>query len=239
MHRYTDVSQAVSSLLMKCGCCPSHDAHIPKWEGGTVVYFDKGWKIPLPSLGMLHHPWAWACFSGFFLPEVLSWESSAESHAAGQKLAGLQLRLPRQEAQFIFFSRMYIKAQKASGGISAGTPLMNRMTTLHSLFSFFSTRPHSPPSVLKPPTLNSLSSTDETRLNAAQTSSVPIFSVRRFWEAHFLTSRLFLFILFDMIWVRKSFRCLHSTSESQSFQRSPPMLIGWSITHVWQALLSK
>lgn len=105
--KHTLFSQAVSNLLMKCMCCSSHDAHLPKWEGGMAVYFDNGWKILLPSLHMLHHLWAFAAhFSAFFLPEVVSWGSSAESHTAGQTHAGL--RVPRQEAQFIsFFQDVY------------------------------------------------------------------------------------------------------------------------------------
>ena len=155
-HKHTVVSQAVSSL---CVCsylvsCPSHDAHIPKWEGGTaVVYFDNGWKIPLPSLlaccippGPLEY---------IFLPAALSWESSAESHSAGWSTLGCSGRsLDRKRSRF-FFSRMYIKASHASGGISSG----NRRDSPHEqdddivfiVFLFFPLDLQPPSRLFKPP----------------------------------------------------------------------------------------
>lgn len=87
--------------------CPSHDACIPSWEGGTVVYFDNAWKIPLPSLGMLHHYWAFGeYFSGFFFylkhyHERVQWRVTLLKHAASPP-AGCSVN-------FFFFQDVYVK----------------------------------------------------------------------------------------------------------------------------------
>lgn len=135
----------VSSYLVSC---PSHDAHIPQWGGGTaVVYFDNGWKIPLPSLGLLRPPWAFGVY--FSTCSVIMREFSTESvWSCGAAAEG-----PSTGSQF--FSRMYIKASYASGGISSG----NRRDSPHEqdddivfiVFLFFHSNP--------PSALNSLLST--------------------------------------------------------------------------------
>lgn len=98
--------------------CPSHDARIPSWEGGTVVYFDNAWKIPLPSLGMLHHYWAFGeYFSGFFS----TW-STIMREFSGESRCWSTLQVPQQDVQltFFFFPGCVCKMSYASGGIIAG-----------------------------------------------------------------------------------------------------------------------
>lgn len=87
--------------------------------------------------GLLHHLWS-------VLFYLLSWE-------------GLRWRVPRQEAQLIFFPGCELKYP--SGGTRAGTPLMN-MTTFIVLHFLFST----PPSLFKPPTWNVLLTKQDVKL---------------------------------------------------------------------------
>lgn len=142
---------------------------IPKWEGGArlCILITVG-KFLCPLLACFITPWAFGVY--FSTCSVIMREFSSESRCR-TKHAGLRRRLPRQEA-FFFFPGCILKHPTHLVGEAlgiAGTPLMNRMTTLHSLFFFFSTRPPTPPAFLNPH-IKFPSTADWTRFKAAQTS---------------------------------------------------------------------
>lgn len=79
------------------------------------MYFDNGRKIPLPSLGLLHHPRALGVYySGFSFPLPVAMKRVQH----GRRTLGFSGgSLDRKHT---YFPRMYIKASYPSGGIRTG-----------------------------------------------------------------------------------------------------------------------